>query len=349
MTGAGPKRGRAFDTRKKGETRMKTMQHLKSLALAAVAACALGGAASADWKPGDQIVLRHAASQPVHSIYVVNAGHKAIIEREIPGVRLELTATQGGVENARLLQAGEVESANGNSTGAYAIHHGKFLAEGEAPYGDLLSWFPGYTADQGIIVNADSGFTTFRDLLGKRVALGPVGSGAEATVTEGLEAMGFTDADFANVLRTDPRSAFGALAAGNVDAVLWGTAHPASAIVEQITTRGVKLLSYDRADLDKVGEKYPFYHSARVAAGTYQGQDEDIWWIGSSVHNWIHRSVPDDLVYAMTKALWENKDELVERHSSQMFLDEDMVRQQAAMVPFHPGAERYFKEIGILQ
>jgi len=51
-------------------------------------------------------------------------------------------------------------------------------------------------------------------------------------VTQGLEVMGYTDADFANVRRTDPRSAFSALAAGNVEAVLWGTAHPAAAIVE---------------------------------------------------------------------------------------------------------------------
>jgi TRAP transporter TAXI family solute receptor len=326
-------------------------RYLKSAALSIIGAFAFATASLADWKPGDKIVLRHAASQPVHSIYVVNAGHKAIIEREVPGVRLELTATQGGVENARLLQAGEVESANGNSTGAYSVYHGKFLAEGEAPYPDLLGWFPGYTADQGIIVNADSGFGTFRDLLGKRIALGPVGSGAEATVTQGLEAMGYSDADFANVLRTDPRSAFSALAAGNVDAVLWGTAHPASAIVEQITTRGVKLLSYDQADLAKVGAAYPFYHAARVVAGTYEGQDEDIYWIGSSVHNWINRSVPDDLVYAMTKAMWENRDELVERHPSQSpaFLNEDIVRQQAALLPFHPGADRYFKEIGILR
>lgn len=328
--------------------KLKT-NYLKSAALVAVAACALASPSFAEWKPGDNIVLRHAASQPVHSIYVVNAGHKAIIEREVPGVRLELTATQGGVENARLLQAGEVESANGNSTGAYAVHHGAFLAEGEEPYKDLLGWFPGYTADQGIIVNADSGFETFDDLVGKRIALGPVGSGAEATVTEGLEAMGYTDADFANVVRTDPRSAFSALAAGNVDAVLWGTAHPASAIVEQITTRGVKLLSYDQDDLAKIAEKYPFYHSARVAAGTYDGQDEDIYWIGSSVHNWIHRSVPDDLVYAMTKAMWENREELVESHASQSFLNDDIVRQQAALLPFHPGAERYFKEIGIIE
>lgn len=314
----------------------------------AVAAQVAFPAAAADWQPGQSIVLRHAASQPVHGIYIVNAGHKAIIERELPGVRLEMMATQGGVENAQLLQAGEVESANGNSTGAYSVHHGAFLAEGSDPYPDLLAWFPGYTADQGIIVSKDSEFQTFRDLLGKRIALGPVGSGAEATVVQGLEAMGYSDADFANVLRTDPRSAFNALAAGNVDAVLWGTAHPASAIVEQITTRGVRLLSFDPAELDKIGEVYPFYHTARVAAGTYQGQDEDIFWIGSSVHNWIHRSVPDDLVYAMTKALWENRAELVERHPSQAFLNEDVVRQQAALLPFHPGAERYFREVGIL-
>jgi len=108
-------------------------------------------------------------------------------------------------------------------------------------------------------------------------------------------------------------------------------------------------LSYDQDDLAKVAAKYPFYHSARFAAGTYEGQDEDIYWIGSSVHNWINRSVPDDLVYAMTKARWENRAELVERHASQVFLNEEIVRQQAALLPFHPGAEHYLKEIGILQ
>ena len=118
-------------------------RYLKSVALTAIAVCAFVTAYFADWKPGDSIVLRHAASQPVHSIYVVNAGHKAIIEREIPGVRLEMTATQGGVENARLLHAGEVESANGNSTGAYSVYQGEFLAAGEEPYRDLLGWFPG--------------------------------------------------------------------------------------------------------------------------------------------------------------------------------------------------------------
>ena len=316
--------------------------------LTAGAAAHVALPASAGWEPGQSIVLRHAASQPVHPIYVVNVGHKAIIERELPGVRLELMATQGGVENAQLLQAGEVESANGNSTGAFSVHHGRFLAEGNDPYPDLLGWFRGYTADQGIIVSRDSPFQTFSDLLGRRIAMGPVGSGAEATVVQGFEAMGYSDSDFASVVRTDPRSAFNALAAGNVDAVFWGTAHPAGAIVEQITTRGVRLLSFDPAELDKIGEVFPFYHTARVPAGTYEGQDEDIFWIGSSVHNWIHRSVPEELVYAMTKALWENRAELIERHASQQFLDEDVVRQQGALLPFHPGAARYFEEQGIL-
>jgi TRAP transporter TAXI family solute receptor len=323
-----------------------TRRNLGALTLAV--ACQIAVPAAADWKPGDSFVLRHAASQPVHGIYIVNAGHKAIIERELPGVRMEMMATQGGVENAQLLVAGEVETANGNSTGAYSFHHGAFIAEDYDPYPDLMAWFPGYTADQGIIVNGDSEFQSFEDILGKRVALGPIGSGAEATVTQGLEAMGYSDDDFANVLRTDPRSAFNALAAGNVDAVLWGTAHPASAIVEQITTRNVRLLSYDPEELDKIGEVYPFYHTARVPAGTYEGQDEDIYWIGASVHNWVHRSVPEELVYQMTKVLWENRAELVERHPSQAFLNEDVVRQQAALLPFHPGAQRYFEEVGIL-
>ncbi|MGX9965526.1 TAXI family TRAP transporter solute-binding subunit [Roseomonas sp. F4] len=300
------------------------------------------------WSPGDRFTIRIAASQPVHPIYAISVGHKALVERAVPGVRVDIVATQGGIENANLIKAGDVEAANGNTAGAYSIHHGRFEAEGHPPYRELLSWLPGYDAPQGIIVNPGSPIRSFSDLRGKRIALGPIGSGAEAVMTATIKGLGMTDADFATVLRTDPRQGFNALATGNVEAVLWGTAHPAGAITEQVSTRNVGFVSFTEAELAGMVRDVPYFNAARVPAGVYATQTTDMIWPSTGVHNWIAARVPEELVYRMTKAIWEGRQDLVTRHSSQRFLSAEMVKTQAGMVPFHPGAARYFIEAGIL-
>lgn len=317
-------------------------------AASATLAASLPTRTRASWKPGDNYLIRIGGSQPVHAIYSVSAGHKAIIERTLPGVRVELLATQGGVENANLIIAEEVEAANGNAAGAYSVYFGKFEAEGLPPQKDILSWLPGYDAPQSIIVNQDSGISSFSDLLGKSIALGPTGSGAESVATSTITSLGHSDSSFRRVLRTDPKQAFGALAAGNVDAVIWGSAHPVAIIIEQITTRSIKFVSFTKEELQKVSAAIPYITAALVPAGTYDIQDSDMLWPSAGVHHWIHAKIPDDLVYAMTKAIWENRPELEAIHSSQKLLSADTVKAQAGIVPFHPGAARYFIEQKIL-
>lgn len=312
------------------------------------AAFALAGGSALAWQPGEQVTLRMAASQPVHAIYPISAGFKEIVERELPGVTIELTATQGGLENARLLVVGEVELANGNTLGAYSLRYGQFAAEGEPPQEQLVSLFPSYTWEIGTMVPADSDAATFRDLLGKRIGMGPIGSGAEATASQTLEAMGLSDADFANVQRSAVDQMFGALSSGMVDGIIWGTAHPTGRVTEQDTTRGLKFISFAEEDMAKVVEAYPYFHAGYLREGLYEGQEGRPLWTGGGTHFWATTDLPDDLAYAMTKAVWENREELIDRHISQKFLDEGLVKMQADMVDFHPGAQRYFEEIGIL-
>ncbi|WP_270934963.1 TAXI family TRAP transporter solute-binding subunit [Falsiroseomonas oryzae] len=326
-----------------------TFRRRAVLAALPAAALAVPALAQRRWQPGDRFTLRIAASQPVQPIYSISVAQKTIIERTLPGVRVDVIATQGGIENANLIKAGDVEAANGNTAGAYSVHHGRFEAQGERPFPDLLSWMPGYDAPQGIIVNPNSPVRGFADLRGRRIALGPVGSGAEAVVTSTIRALGMTDRDFGNVLRTDPRQAFNSLAAGNVEAVIWGTAHPAGAITEQVTTRNVGFVSFTAEELAPVTRDLPYINAARLPAGVYATQTADMLWPSAGVHHWIGARVPEELVYRATKAIWEAKDELVTRHASQRLLSPEMVRAQAAMVPFHPGAARYFIEAGVLR
>lgn len=320
---------------------------VKSIAAMAAGLVFCASAVSA-WEQGEEIRLRMAASQPVHAIYPITAGLKAIVERELPGVTIDMTVTQGGVENARLIEVGEVEMANGNTLGAYSIHTGTFAAEGADPYEGLVGLMPSYTWEIGTMVPADSEVQTFRDLIGMRIAMGPQGSGAEATATQALTAMGLTDDDFSRVQRSAPAQAFGSLAAGQVDAVIWGTAHPAGAIVEQMATRGLRFISFSDEDMAAIVEDYPYFHAGTLDASLYEGAEEDALWVGGGTHFWVDADVNEELVYQIVRAVWENKEELHERHPSQLRLNDDLVRMQANLLPFHPGAERYFREVGIL-
>jgi len=321
---------------------------IKSKLLGALVALGLGSSAHA-WSPGDSISLTMAASKPVHAIYPISVGVKEIVEREIDGVKINLTSTQGGLENARLLTSGEVQLANGNTLAAYSLRYGKFAADGEPPQEQLVSLFPSYTWEIGAMVPADSNVTKFRDLVGKRIGLGPIGSGAEATASQTIEALGLSDSDFANVQRSAVDQMFGSLSAGTVDAIIWGTAHPAGKITEYASTRGLKFVSFAESDMESVTDRYPYFHAGYMREGHYKGQTGSPLWTGGGTHFWTTTALDDDLAYLITKSVWENRKTLESRHVSQKFLNEELVRQQAAMVNFHPGSERYFKEVGILK
>ena len=326
------------------------MTWTKKTTVAALAgALAMAASAANAWEPGEPVSLRMAASQPVHAIYPITAGVKAIVERELPGVEIDMTVTQGGVENARLLQVGEVEMANGNTLGAYSVHHGAFAAEGEDPFPGLVALLPSYTWEIGTMGPADSEVETFRDLVGQRIGMGPLGSGAEATASQALAAMGLSDDDFARVQRSAPAQAFGSLAAGTVDAVIWGTAHPAGAIVEQLATRGLRFVSFAEEDMAAVVAAYPYFHFGYVDPTLYEGIAEEALWVGGGTHFWVSAEIDESLVYEIVRVVWENRAELEERHPSQERLNDDLVRMQAELLPMHPGAARYFREIGVLE
>lgn len=330
---------------------IKHYGYAKALLSASVLALGLGctTGALAQWKPGDRTVLRVANSQPNQSIYAIGVSYKTILESKIPNLRLEIVATQGGDENTQLLMAKEVEIANANAVAPFAAHHGRFAYAGKTPNRKVVSFFPAYTWELGFMVPTNSPITSVRQLVGKRVATGPVGSGAELTFREMLAALGMTEASFGRVQKSAPQQGLGGMTAGTIDAVFWGTAHPAGVIMERVATSGLKFINFEKAELDKVAAAYPYYHPGSLPANTYKGQTQPAAWIGGSSHFWIHADVDEQLVYQVVKALWENRAVIKKSHSSQEFLDENLVRQQAGLLPFHRGAARYFKEAGILK
>lgn len=309
-----------------------------------------GGVALAEgWSPGDEVTLRAAAGRPVHSVYAVHVGHKSIVERELPGLRLDLQASQGGSDNAALLFSGEVEMASGNAAGGYALHHGQFAFEDYEPFPDMVTLFPAYSLQQGVIVMADSPVQTFRDCVGRRLGLTPAGSGAEVTAMNQIEALGLTESDFRSVSRMADAQGFAGLVSGSLDCFFWGTAHPGAALMEQKAVHDLRLVPVEEDDLKAVAEMFPYLPADYVRANMYDDQPNDVPWAGGMTNFWVNANTDEELVYHYVKAVWENRDELLQTHASQQYLNEDLVRMAGSIVPYHAGAERYFREIGILE
>lgn len=317
-------------------------------ATAIIAAASSSAGAQEEWSPGEPYTFSVAGSQPQQSIYTIGVAHKQLIEAAIPGIRIDVMATQGGAENVELMLLGEANMSNANSIAAIAADRETGQFENQGTSGKVMAFFPGYTAELGAVVLADSEVQTFRDLVGGSIALGPVGSGAEATITNALTTLGLSDSDFSRVQRSAPAQGFSSLASRQIDAVVWGTAHPAGIYLENQATQDLRFVPFEAADLEKIMAEMPGHHVGEIRAGTYQGQEDAVPWIGGSTHFWISSEVPDALVYEMVKVLWENKDQLVAAHSSQALIDEAMVVQHDSLVRFHPGARRYFVEQGIL-
>ena len=113
-------------------------------------------------------------------------------------------------------------------------------------------------------------------------------------------------------------------------------------------THPMRLVPYELEDLKKITAKFPYYSIGKVPANTYKDQPKDVAWLGGSTNGWISKSIPDDLVFAMVKALWENLPELKNAHATQARINAEAVVTQSKILPFHPGAEKYFKSKGIL-
>jgi uncharacterized protein len=277
-------------------------------------------------------------------------------------------ATQGSIQNVLAIASGQLEAGlvqsdvaywaysgaippakrcgNGKSEAA-ARNTGMALLAGHAPFKDLRAIAALYPEDVHVVVRAESGIRTFRDLKSKRVALGEPESGTLADARLVLEAAGLSECDVkAEYLRLS--EAAEALVQGRIDAFFMVGGYPVPAISDVANTTPIRLLPLPRSVGEKLAEKYSFLRLDTIPAGTYPGVEEDVPTL-STTALWIVRAEIDaDLVHAITKALWSD----ATRH----LLDGThpvgkRIRLATALdgvaVPLHPGAAQFYREAGV--
>ena len=195
-----------------------------------------------------------------------------------------------------------------------------------------------------IVAKADSGIKTVADLKGKKVSVGDSGSGVEFNAQQILGAYDITFEDIDKQNLSFQASA-DALKDGKIDAFFCTAGAPTVAITDLSTTTGIVLVEIDAEHLAKLQGEYGFYAAYKVPAGTYKGVDADVNTVAVKATFIVSNELDDETVYQLTKAIYENKDEYSHEKAAEMSLEYAV---SSISVPFHPGAERYYKEVGAI-
>ena len=259
------------------------------------------------------------------------------------GWQITAEATKGTQENVRRLDKGEIEFALANAAITFFAVRGQAEWEKQYPIRSVMTLAPNIAL---FITPADSGVKTIADLKGKRVVVGPAGAGFEHFVGPILAAHGVTYDDFSPLYDTQT-GAVALLADGSADAAFLGGAVPTASITQACATRDIHFVPFAEGAMDRLAEEYRFFDRRTIPARTYKGQTDEFH--GLNVGSMIlvtSAQIDDETIYRFTKMLFEHAQDVVEKHPAGKAINPNNVVRDTG-TPFHPGAIRYFREIGI--
>jgi TRAP transporter TAXI family solute receptor len=266
------------------------------------------------------------------------------VQKEIPGVTMSV-APGGGIANVEGVELGKCDIGFSNSSSAVDGLYGRppFKKKMENMR-QLANLYPQYFQ---MVVREDSGIKSVADLKGKSIAPGPKGHTGELLAQQVLEIYGLSYKDMAKIHHVQYSDSVSLMKDGHAHAFILGTTIPASSILDLAADRKIRLLSLPDDKIKALQKLNAGYLKRVIPKGTYPGVDYDVPGVGYFTHLVISAKLPADLVYKITKTLANN----LPRFADVVKDMKGVVPKDLALdigVPFHPGALKYFKEIGAL-
>jgi TRAP transporter TAXI family solute receptor len=265
----------------------------------------------------------------------------------VPGLVAIAQSSNGSVANVSAIETGALESGFVQSDVAYWAHTGTGIFEEEGPSENLRAITNLYPESIQIVARKDVGIKTVRDLEGKRVSLDEPGSGTLVDARIILEAHGLTEEDLqAEYLKAT--TAISMMLEGELDAYFIVAGYPTASVIEQCDV-GCELVPIDGPEVEALLQKYRFFSRDVIPSGTYKGVGE-IRTISVGAQWVVSAEVDEDLVYGITEALWHD--------TARTLLDTGHEKAKAITlatalegiaIPLHPGAERFYREAGLIQ
>ena len=282
---------------------------------------------------------------PQGGVWVPLGGQlKSMWEKSIPG--LNVTSTPGaGIANVRGVDEGKAQAGFGNSsTTVDGI-------EGRAPYPkkttkvcQLANLYPQYFQ---VVALADAKVNSFVDLKGKSLVTQPKGNTGELLTDAILKLNGLNYQSLSKINFQSYTDAVSLMKDGHAQVFTLGTTIPASSVMDLASARDIKLVPVDDKTMNQLRKQNPGYLKLTVKAGTYPKQDKDVPMIGYSAHLVVACDLPDNMVYAMAKAVAANVESMSSVNKAMAGLTPKEMAADIG-VPFHKGAIRFYKEAGAM-
>jgi len=275
--------------------------------------------------------------------YPMGGGLAEVINNHVDGYSAAAEVTGASVANMGLIATGDADLALGLADTVAQAQTGTGRFEGQQL--EMIRGLASMYANMVQIVTLDgSGIESLSDLVGRRVSVGAPGSGTEVNAAAILEANGITYDDI-DEQRLNFNETADALANGDIDAGFWSVGAPTSSILNLATTQSIHMIELSGDEMAAAMAANPIFASTTLAGGLYNGVDDDVSVLGVPNVLTVSSEMDEELAYQITRAMFENVADLQAVHpaANQTTVEFTLA---ATPVPLHPGAIRYFEEIG---
>ncbi|MDV2077125.1 TAXI family TRAP transporter solute-binding subunit [Marinobacter xestospongiae] len=270
------------------------------------------------------------------------------MDRKEHGIRCSVESTGGSVYNLNAIRQGELDLAVAQSDWQYHAYNGTSGFEDDGANKKLRAVFSLHPEPFTVVASKGSNIRSFEDLSGKRVSVGNPGSGQRATAEVLMDAMGWDLDEFSLAAELKAAEQSQALCDGNIDAFFYTVGHPSGAIKEATTSCDSVLVNVDNDATAELVENNPYYRVATIPGGMYRGNEADVTTFGVAATFVSSSDVADDVVYEVVKAVFENFDTFKRLHPAFANLQKEEMVSDALSAPLHPGALKYYKEVGLI-
>ncbi|MDU7339280.1 MAG: TAXI family TRAP transporter solute-binding subunit [Clostridium sp.] len=335
---------------------MTTAQYLrKSAAVFSIFALMITGCQSADnsssantpQKEQPIQVLTIGTADSGGTMYPVGRAISQVINENIPQMKINIGASNGSLTNIEGLRGGQIDLGLVSGDVAYCAYWGEEEFSGK-PMKNLRAIGAVYFSQSNWIAKDTSNAVFVHDLLGKRVAVGPESSTTELSARIALQVVGINSSN-TKLVNYGLGAGSKAMLEGKLDAMHGLAGIPIKAMQDLFKSESCHLLRYTDDELKAILDDNEQYLKTIIPAGTYSGQKEDVPTFGVKCVLCVNADMDEETVYNITKILRQSVEDLDELHYSlDNMKNTDFVTKDLP-VPLHPGAERFYKEAGLIK
>jgi len=286
------------------------------------------------------------ASGWVVGVYYPLAGAISnIAHKNLPDIKITVESSGASVANAKLIAAGDADMAIlQNDIAFFALQGVKPIFD--KPVANIRGITSLYQEHCQIQARKDAKIASVKDLKGKRVCVGPLGSGTEQNALQILEAYGMKFEDFSKVERLTATESSDYLKDGRIDAAFYSVGVGAAGLVDTAMTVDCVIVPIDAQATEALIKKYPFFIKTVVPKGAYKGMDQEVPTVAMMAILVARSEMEEAMAYQITKAIFDNLKDIERAHAKgkELTLETALV---GMTIPLHPGAEKFFKEKGI--